>query len=221
MKFQGVRSGKRFIYEDILKDALINSYENDNDIQLHIHSYNIPGSANFRWKYDIKTNTIYFDESMRGSVYSVKGEPPELHGATSYNAKSYKTQGGKEELLTKEGCLTFGKGALKTYSNLAFLNIKPSFFRAGGYDFGNNKKEIMESFNALASVGFLADSDISKGSWSSYKRHTFEFGFPIDKNAYYVDTVAGRPILEILPTTFPLLAGSSSTNISRPKIQTS
>lgn len=182
------------------KQALIQSYAKGNDIQLHIHSYHVPSSPNFRWQYDPIRNIIY--------------QPPLLKSKKIKKRTfgGWAIQGNKIE--SRINSLTLGKKALEELFEQYIPEYKVVCFRAGGWDIGDNEIELRESFSALAKEGILLDSSLTKGAisqarWLSDYGLTFEVGAPIDKNIYKIDG-----IFELFPTQPRNLCWTSMQYIS-------
>jgi hypothetical protein len=180
---------------DIRRDALRRSYECGNDIQLHIHSYNIPYSPDFRWMYDESQNVIY--RHKRKKKYRRR-----TFGGW---ASQYKEIGTEGDIFTRVGSLIYGKKVLKELLIDKFPEYKVVCFRAGGWDIGDNKEELRKSFVALIKAGIYMDSSITKGAiskvrWLTDYGMTFELGAPVDKNVYRINVqeYIGN-IWEVLP----------------------
>jgi hypothetical protein len=188
-------------------ETIVNSYKNGHDIQLHLHSYNIPYSPDFRWRHNPKNNSIYFEPSN----YILYSDHYRTYRGW---ASSYKDFGDKGRAFTRVGSLIHGKNILEGMLKPYFPEYRTIFFRAGGYDFGDNKEEVIESFEALSEAQFLAGSNLTKGSLHPSRRRTYEFSAAVDKNVFEVGIKPESVILEILPTAPPILFGFSWRNIS-------
>jgi hypothetical protein len=193
------------------KQILINAYKGGNDIQLHIHSYNIPGSPDFRWEYDYVRNVIYRqkkDKKNRGRTFGGW-------------ARQYKEKGNSQEPFTRHGSLECGKKILEEILMPYFPDYKVTCFRAGGWDIGNSEAELKKSFLSLSEAGIMIDSSITKGSiskarWLTDYGMTFEVGAKINKNVYQVilqDREMSN-VFELLPTQPIALLGTSSGYIT-------
>lgn len=199
-------------YNEVI-NYLIWSYKNGNDIQLHMHCNSIPDSPNFGYYYDNATDELIWNKSIKETKYP----------STRYNswANVYTKLGDEKNPYTRVGSLIRGKSILESILKPYNPDYRVVFFRAGQWDFGDNKDDIKKSFIALGMAGFLGDSSLSSGT---YYKQGFRFGSPVGKNVFLVkikDENKTDIVFEILPTVDETAFGYSPypiTPLKDPKL---
>ncbi len=169
------------------------SVSRGNDIQLHIHAYNTPGSPGFSQTYDASGNRLEFGP----------GSAPDKPGAW---ASRYTSLGSYSDPASKMGSLFGGIRALESL----LAPVKASYgvlaFRAGEYDFGAPGTAMRDSITSLRANGILCSSNAIEGA--SYLASDFSFEAPIGRNAYFsgsasitrrAQSLCDVGILEIVP----------------------
>jgi len=191
-------SGWQRIWHEI-KEYYHRSVDSGNDVQLHIHAYNIPGSQNFYQHYDKESNQLVLDSKGYAR--------PKKNGDGHFGAWAniYSDLGYFNDINSKMGSIFRG---IKLYENLLREKnpeYRTLFFRAGEWEFGESREEMCESIIALRKNKILAGSDAYQGKFG---KRNFIFNKRIGDNAYFCAFENSRKpaqslldigILQILP----------------------
>jgi tetratricopeptide (TPR) repeat protein len=178
-------------------EYLKETHKAGNDLQLHIHGYNVPGNKEFRQYFDRERMRIRFKDN----VVRVKNDKG-THGAWADN---YFQLGQFDAEDSRLGSICKGIRLLEETMHFADPSYRVIFFRAGEYEFGEGREEMTKSIIALRKAGILADSD---AHWGNPFRKDFKFFGKVGENAYYTkfDNIRDRSgslldigILEIIP----------------------
>ncbi len=163
-------SGWQQIWSQI-KTFHSHSLTRGNDIQLHIHAYNVPEAPNFSQQYDHETNHLILDTST-----------PFPDGHYGAWANTYKDLGYYDDPASRMGSISNG---VRYYEDLLH-EISPVyrvlFFRAGEWEFGLSEKEMRKSVIALRKNKIFAGSDAYEGNFGS---RNFIFNKRIGDNVYF------------------------------------
>ena len=193
-------SGWQKIHHEI-RNYYSNSVAVGNDLQLHIHSYNIPGSPNFTQRYDRKSNQLVIGSGK----YHLSTPFPDGHFGAWANI--YPELGYFDNTMSRITSLFRG---LTVYENLLHKNnpnYRILFFRAGEWEFGISEEEMQKSIIALRKNKILAGSNAYKGTFG---QKNFTFHRRIGENAYFTSfnnirkparSLLDIGILEIVPVT--------------------
>lgn len=182
-----------------IKNYYINSVVSGNDVQLHIHSYNIPGAQNFTQGYDIKSNQLVFD------VRKYRLTTPFPDGHFGAWANSYTDLGYFDNSLSRIGSLFQGLFSYENLMHISNPDYRILFFRAGEWEFGQDEVEMRKSVIALRKNKILAGSDAYKGR---YGQKNFIFNRRVGENVYFcsfdnirkpAQSLLNIGILQILP----------------------
>jgi tetratricopeptide (TPR) repeat protein len=159
-----------------IKNLYSSSIIAGNDIQLHIHTYNIPGSPNFSQIYDKTTNQLVFN------VHKHNITTPYIDGHFGSWANILNRLGSFRDKQSRIGSIFHGISVLEDY----LVNFQPDYrtivFRAGEWEFGESKDEMMKSIIALRKNKILAGSDAYMGNFG---KRDFRFNKRVDENVYF------------------------------------
>jgi len=183
----------RMTWEGI-KKYLTMTVASGNDVQLHIHSYNIPGSPNFTQRYDRETNQ---------SV----SYPSTYNGPSGAWAGFYTDLGYFDNDMSRVGSLFRGVRLCERLLHVDFPSYRVLFFRAGEWEFGETEEEMQKSIIALRKNKIFAGSNAYEGNLG---QKNFSFRRRIGENIYFTTfnnirkparSLLDVGILEMLPVT--------------------
>ncbi len=159
-----------------IKSFYTHSISSANDIQLHIHSYNIPGSPNYSQQYNKNSNQLITDSNRH---YLTTPFPDGHFGAW---ANIYHDLGYYNAPMTRVGSIFNGLTTYEQFLHEIDPNYRILFFRAGEWEFGSSEQEMRKSIIALRSNKILAGSDAYKGRFGD---RDFIFNKRIGDNVYF------------------------------------
>ncbi|MFC1505221.1 hypothetical protein ACFL5W_01760 [Thermodesulfobacteriota bacterium] len=153
-----------------LKEYYSETIKQGNDIQLHLHAYNLPHSDNFSQKFDNRSNQLIFSQK--------KSYKDGHRGAWS---NQYIKIGDFKLKNTKIGSIKYGIEQLERELCKKKPSYRTIFFRAGEYEFGIDKKSVRESIISLRKNKILASSNSYFGKFGT---RSFTFSRSLKRNAY-------------------------------------
>lgn len=145
-----------------------------NDVQLHIHGYNIPGNQYFRQYFDAASGTIRFRENLPR-----QRDPLGSHYSWAHNFLDWDPVSSQS---SRNGSITRGVKLLEDELRSINPDYRIIFFRAGEYEFGDGPVDTRKSIQALRAAGILAGSDAFEGQLFN---RSFRFHKRIGNNAYF------------------------------------
>ena len=158
----------------------VKSISSGNDVQLHLHAYNLPDSDKFAQTFDMEKDRLLFGHPFSRDNREVVSK--------SAWAKEYRDLGAYDKPNSKEGSLFRGAVELERLFSRAASDYRTMVFRAGEYDFGSVGIDTRDSITSLRSMGLLCSSNATHGS--NYAAKDFSFAKPIGRNAYFASDSA-------------------------------
>jgi tetratricopeptide (TPR) repeat protein len=147
-----------------------------NDIQLHIHGYNIPGNRLFRGYYDRGMDRVLY----KGNTRRVE----DSHGNNGAWAYNFDRMGDFEDEQSRVGSVFRGIRLLESELSKVNPDYQTSFFRAGEYEFGRGARNERCSIASLRNNKILAASDAYDGKL--FER-SFRFFRRVGRNVYFTN----------------------------------